>query len=580
MNDVSTFFPCNAQFARAGVGLKPEHYRAILDTLPDMGFFEVHAENYMGAGGPPHRYLTAIRERYPLSIHGVGLSIGADRPLARDHLLRLKGVVDRYQPAFVSEHLAWSTHDAGFLNDLLPVPYTKEALARVVSHIDEVQETLGRQLLLENPSTYLAFAESTLSETDFIAAVVKRSGCALLLDVNNVIVASANQGGDPIAYLEAYPLDHVRQIHLAGHLQEADEFDRALLIDTHDREVGPNVWNLYRHAIRRTGPVPTLIEWDANVPAWPVLMAEATQAEKIMLEEATGRRKPPRLHRAPCRPSATAPSGDGVLVRPESFFRRQAAFGDALLDPALAVPEGLVGPDGKSSVRRFNVYRNNVVAGLTGTLEAAFPAVVRIVGDEFFAAMARTYVANHPPTSPVMLDYGGGFPDFVDAFKPAVTSLPYLPDVARLERAWLEAYHAAETQPLSAEVLAAFSAQDLMNLRVELNPSLRIVCSPFPVLTLWQTNIADGEPAWVDLDAGGQDVLVARPGADVVLRSLPLSGAVFIQALGRGLCVLDAMEQAVTADDRFDLAINLAGLVEMGALIAPDLQPSRSTQSW
>ncbi|MDN5926025.1 MAG: DUF692 domain-containing protein [Hyphomicrobiales bacterium] len=267
---------------RAGVGLKPEHYRTILETAPDMGFFEVHAENYMGAGGPPHRYLTEIRERYPLSLHGVGLSIGADRPLDRDHLRRLKGLIERYQPGLFSEHLAWSTHDSAYFDDLLPVPYTEESLARVVSHIDQVQETLGRQMLLENPSTYLAFAESTWSETDFIAEIARRSGCGLLLDVNNVHVASTNQQWDPVRYIDDYPLEKVQEIHLGGHTPETDEKGRPLLIDTHDRPVDVMVWDLYEYTIGHLGPVPTLIEWDAAVPAWPELRAEAERAEAIM----------------------------------------------------------------------------------------------------------------------------------------------------------------------------------------------------------------------------------------------------------------------------------------------------------
>ena len=193
--------------ARGGVGLKAEHYRTIVETLPDVGFFEVHAENYMGAGGPPHRYLSAIRERYPLSLHGVGLSIGADRPLDKDHLQRLKELIERYRPGLFSEHLAWSSHDIGFLNDLLPVPYTAETLARVVEHIDHVQHMLGLRMLLENPSTYLAFAESTYSEIGFIAEVVRRTGCGLLLDVNNVYVASTNQLG---------PLRPRRRAHGSG----------------------------------------------------------------------------------------------------------------------------------------------------------------------------------------------------------------------------------------------------------------------------------------------------------------------------------------------------------------------------
>ncbi len=267
---------------RGGVGLKAEHYRTIIETLPDVGFFEVHAENYMGAGGPPHRYLSAIRERYRLSLHGVGLSIGADRPLDRDHLQRLAQLIDRYRPGLFSEHLAWSSHGASFFNDLLPIPYTNASLVRVADHIDEVQATLGRQMLLENPSTYVAFAESSYSETDFIAEVVRRTGCGLLLDVNNVYIACTNQQWDPVAYLEGFPLQHVREIHLAGYTSEADEKGRRLLIDTHDRPVAEIVWFLFARAVRRTGAVPTLIEWDKDVPAWPDLKREAERAEAVM----------------------------------------------------------------------------------------------------------------------------------------------------------------------------------------------------------------------------------------------------------------------------------------------------------
>jgi uncharacterized protein (UPF0276 family) len=267
---------------RGGVGLKAEHYRTIIDTQPDVGFFEVHAENYMGAGGPPHRYLSAIREHYPLSLHGVGLSIGADRTLDKDHLARLKQLIERYRPGLFSEHLAWSSHDTGFLNDLLPVPYTAETLRRIVEHIDEVQTALDCQMLLENPSTYVAFAESSYAETDFIAEVVRHTGCGLLLDVNNVFVASTNQMWDPIAYIEGFPLAHVREIHLAGNTREADEEARPLLIDTHDRPVENAVWDLFALAVKLAGPVPTLIEWDANIPEWSVLAREAELAEAVL----------------------------------------------------------------------------------------------------------------------------------------------------------------------------------------------------------------------------------------------------------------------------------------------------------
>ncbi len=274
--------------ARAGVGLKADHYRDILDTSPDIGWFEVHPENYMGAGGPPHRYLGEIREKYPLSLHGVGLSIGADRALDTDHVARLRDLVDRYRPALVSEHLAWSTHETSFLNDLLPVPYTEEALGRVADHVAQVQDALGRQILIENPSTYVVFESSTMSETDFLNAIVERSGCGLLLDVNNVFVSATNHGFSPEFYIDTFPVEHVGEIHLGGHAEDEDEAGYPLLIDAHDRAVVDPVWALYRRTIGRCGPTATLIEWDNDIPAWPELLAEAQCADAIISEAAQG----------------------------------------------------------------------------------------------------------------------------------------------------------------------------------------------------------------------------------------------------------------------------------------------------
>lgn len=268
--------------AQTGVGFKPEHFMSIDEARQPIGFFEIHAENYMGAGGPPHARLRRLREDYALSVHGVGLSIGSMQPLNQDHLQRLKQVCDRYQPESFSEHLAWSTHDTTFLNDLLPLPYTEETLAQVCRHIDEVQTALGRQMLLENPATYLLFEESTYEETEFLDAVVKRSGCGLLLDVNNVFVASTNHNTDPRSYLARFPLQHVRQIHLGGHSETKDDLGATLLIDSHDTPVRDLVWALYADVILRIGPVATLIEWDNDVPDWPVLRAEAEAANAIL----------------------------------------------------------------------------------------------------------------------------------------------------------------------------------------------------------------------------------------------------------------------------------------------------------
>jgi uncharacterized protein len=270
---------------RAGVGLKPRHYRAILDARPDIGWFEVHAENYMGAGGEPHHFLSAIRQLYPLSLHGVGLSIGSAEPLDKAHLRRLRDLIARYDPGLFSEHLAWSSHDGAYLSDLLPLPYTSETVARVAAHIDEVQQFLGRQMLLENPSSYISFAESTLTEISFLEHVVRITGCGLLLDVNNVQVSSVNRRASAADYIEAFPLKDVGEIHLAGSMAQADADGETVLIDTHDRPVEPSVWDLYASVIRRTGPLPTLIEWDAEVPDWPQLFNEAKIADRLMSSE-------------------------------------------------------------------------------------------------------------------------------------------------------------------------------------------------------------------------------------------------------------------------------------------------------
>jgi uncharacterized protein len=267
--------------ATAGLGFKPEHFADIAAAPGAVGFYEVHAENYMGAGGAPHAMLARLRADHALSLHGVGLSIGGAGGLDRDHLARLKRLVDAYQPDSFSEHLAWSSHGAAWLNDLLPLPYTDETLNLVCDHVDAVQEALGRRMLLENPATYVTFAASTWAETDFLTEIVRRTGCGLLLDVNNVFVSATNHRFDPRAYLAVFPLQAVGEIHLAGH--DTEELPSGpLLIDSHGRPVADPVWTLYAEVISRAGPLPTLIEWDNDVPAFPVLLDEAARATAIL----------------------------------------------------------------------------------------------------------------------------------------------------------------------------------------------------------------------------------------------------------------------------------------------------------
>ncbi|NML15432.1 MNIO family bufferin maturase [Azohydromonas caseinilytica] len=265
-----------------GIGLRAEHHAALPQVQSLPGFVEVHSENYFGRGGPPLHWLRRAREHCALSLHGVALSIGSADPLRRDHLRRLRELIDELQPALVSEHLSWSGVDGVYANDLLPLPHTREALAHVVARVQQVQDALGRQLLLENLSSYLRFDADEMPEWDFVAEVARRSGCGLLLDVNNLYVGARNHGFDPIEYLDALPASAVQEIHLAGFTHRRFDDGSEILIDTHSRHVSEAVWALYREALRRLGPRPTLIEWDADIPPLSTLLDEAARAAALM----------------------------------------------------------------------------------------------------------------------------------------------------------------------------------------------------------------------------------------------------------------------------------------------------------
>lgn len=271
---------------KAGLGLKPEHYRQALEDRTDGLWFEVHPENYMADGGPRLSWLDAIRVDHPVSLHGVGMSLGGAEPLNSEHLARWRRLVDRYDPVRVSEHLAWSMHSGTYFNDLLPTPMTEVALDQFCAHIDQMQTALGRQILVENPSRYIALQDE-LSETEFLAQAVRRTGCGLLIDVNNIFVSAHNLGFDAHAYIDALPLAAIGEIHLAGH-EEDEALGGELLIDTHGAPVRGEVWALYTYLVHQAGPVATLIERDTNLPTYEVLMQERNQAQALLDTVARG----------------------------------------------------------------------------------------------------------------------------------------------------------------------------------------------------------------------------------------------------------------------------------------------------
>ena len=269
--------------AAAGIGLRFQHHRAVLETRPEVAWLEVHSENYLG-GGPSIHALEAIRRDYPLSLHGIGLSLGSAEGLDAAHLARVRELVRRVEPGLVSEHLSWSVAGGTYLADLLPLPLTDEALVFVCRNVERVQDFLQRRILIENPSSYLRYKASTLPEWMFLAEVARSTGCGILCDVNNVYVSACNHGWDPGAYLAGLPVPAVGEIHLAGHSVRRLDGAQVLRIDDHGSRVAPEVWSLYRQALARFGARPTLIEWDTDVPPLSVLLEEAQHAQAVLQE--------------------------------------------------------------------------------------------------------------------------------------------------------------------------------------------------------------------------------------------------------------------------------------------------------
>jgi len=271
--------------ANAGIGLRAEHYTHLIENKPKIGWIEVHSENYFGQGGRAHYYLAKARELYPLSLHGVGLSLGSTDPLNLTHLTRLKALIRQYNPGLVSEHLSWGSFNGRYMNDLLPMPYTQESLKHISHRICKVQEFLEHKILIENASSYLEFTQSDIKEWDFLVEVATQSQCGILLDINNIYVNSKNHAFNPYEYILAIPTHLVEEIHLAGHTVNQFEHGQ-ILIDSHNQLVCDDVWSLYQFAIRRFGQIPSLIEWDTDMPALDILVEEAHRANVIIRDNA------------------------------------------------------------------------------------------------------------------------------------------------------------------------------------------------------------------------------------------------------------------------------------------------------
>jgi uncharacterized protein (UPF0276 family) len=532
-----------------GVGLRAPHYREFLEHKPAVDWLEVHTENYLDAGGWDSHVLTRLRAHYPISLHGVGLGIGSARGFSSAHLDKVAEVVRRIEPTLVSEHLCWgAVHDRN-LNDLLPLPLTAEALQLVCERVDAIQEKIKRTILLENVSTYLRFHADGMSEAEFLAAVAERTGCGILLDVNNLFVNQRNHGEDPLAALAAIRPHQVGEIHLAGHLVTPDA-----VIDNHGDKVAQPVWELYAAALRRFGRVSTLIEWDSDIPALDVLLDEARQARRIAAEiDTTTSQSADRI----------PDTGHAVAA---ALAETQSAFSSALFDAA-DEPRALPLFKGEPALagQRFALYRGNLSATWDKTLAATYPVLRQLVGDEFFSGLARAYGKAYPSDSGDLNRFGAHFSDFLRDF-PHVAQYPYFPDVAALEWALHRAHYANSVATLDAAGIAQLSPEQLDAACFTLHPACRLLDSGWAVLDIWQAHQGEGEKSLPENLRKQTWCAVTRPAWKAEL--LPLSGSAFaaLSVLQQGESLGAALDAAFDIDPEFDFSFHLQQWLQYGLL--------------
>lgn len=520
-----------------GVGLRATHYRDFLARRPRVGWLEVHTENYLQPSGWDWHVLQALRQDYALSLHGVGLGLGSARGFSEAHLERVRALAERIEPALVSEHLSWGAVAQRQLHDLLPLALNGAALDLLCARVGRVQDVLKRPILLENVSTYLRFCDDAMSEAQFLAELARRSGCGLLLDINNLYVNQCNHGEDALLALQSIAPGSVGELHLAGHLVTPQA-----VIDHHGAPVAEPVWALYAAALRRFGAIPTLIEWDTDVPQLDVLLGEADKAQALLAGQAAHSPWPG----APVAAPAPAP------VSAEALAAGQQAFATALLDSSLAT-QGMWQGGEAAAAARFGVYRGSQRATWRRTLGHVYPVVLALVGEAFFSGLAREYGRQMPSDSPDLNQFGARFADFLAVF-PHVAELPYLPDMARLEWALHLAHYAPDAQGLAPEALAALSPPQLEASRWRLHPACTLLASDWQVPALWQAHQeGEGQGNYPQAMQAASHALVCRPRWKAQLLSLDGAAHAALVQLQQGQTFGAALDAAFALDEDFDL---------------------------
>lgn len=533
------------QAMRAGVGLRAPHYRQFIEQRPAVDWLEVHTENFLTPSGWDWHVLQDLRRDYRFSLHGVGLGLGSARGFSAAHLDSVCALAARVEPMLVSEHLSWSAIHGRQLHDLLPLTLDDQHLALLCERVDRVQHALGRQLLLENVSTYVRFHADSMTEAEFLAALVRRTGCALLLDVNNLYVNQVNHGEDALAALRAIAPGSVGEIHVAGHLATP-----LALVDHHGAAVAPEVWTLYQAAVARFGAVPTLVEWDTDIPALEVLLAEADKARALAAGAAPHR---PGVWQAPAqRHAADADVGS-----------TQDDFADALLGRGEQIAARI-----KGDPARLGLYRGNLSAAWDRALSAAFPVVRALMGEEFFADLARAYGRAHPADDPDLNRFGATFADFLDGFE-HVADYPYLPDMARLEWLLHRAHYAPDGQPLTAATLAALGPNELELATVALHSACLPYESAWATVTLWRAHQEGSGVDFPDDLVLPEYAAITRPYFKT--KVVPLERACYaaLKELEQGAAIGAALDAAFDADENVDVAALFRLWIDEGMLAEP-----------
>ncbi len=548
-----------------GVGLRACHYRDFLQHRPAVDWLEVHTENYLQSGGWDRYVLSKLRSDYAFSLHGVGLGLGSAQGFDDDHLQRVAQLVRELEPALVSEHLCWSATADRHLNDLLPLPLSNQALNVVCERVDRVQQLLQRAILLENVSTYLRYQADGMSEIQFLVEVAQRTGCGILLDVNNLYVNQCNHHESALEAIACVPKHLVGEIHLAGHLVTP-----GAVVDHHGDVVAEPVWDLYRAALRRFGAVSTLVEWDTDIPPLPVLLGEADKARALMREVEVSRNAT----------LADAAKLDPVIAGTSSgppLDVIQSEFAEALF--ARDTPGFFRGDAGQAQAR-FARYRGNLIATWEKSLAASYPVLQQLVGEEFFSALTRAYGHAHPSNDGDLNVFGAQFAEFLAQFPP-VEQYPYFPDMARLEWALQRAYYADDGAQLNAQAFTSLSPEELDQASLRLQPACTLWHSEWATLAIWQAHQpvascdgdeAVGAPSEIKFPDPVRQVchaVVCRPDWKPKVEALTPASHAWLSQMDAGQPFGVAVDAALALDPAFDLSASLQQCLELQLLQLP-----------